>query len=64
MKRKSLRKELIIMNDNEIRTFGYCANCGDKVTDEGEEYYVNDDGEVFCSIECVLEHYGVEKIET
>lgn len=48
---------------DEIRVFGYCECCGDKVTDEGEEYYVNDDGEVFCCIECVLEHYGVTKLE-
>lgn len=50
---------------DEVRTFGYCENesCGDTVTDEGKEYYVNDDGEVFCCIECVLEHYGITKIE-
>ena len=48
---------------DEVRVFGYCENCGDKITDEGEEYYVNDDGEVFCSIECVCEHCCVTKIE-
>lgn len=48
---------------DEIRMFGYCKNCGDKVTDEGEEYYVNDDGEVFCCIECMMEYYCVTKIE-
>ena len=51
------------MFENEVRTFGYCKSCGEKVTDEGEEYYVNDDGEVFCSVECILEHYGMTKIE-
>lgn len=51
------------MFENIVRLFGYCKNCDEKVTDEGEEYYVNDDGEVFCSIECVCEHYGVVKIE-
>ena len=49
--------------DNEVRTFGYCEVCGNRVTDEYDEYYVNDDGEVFCCVGCVLEHYGVTKVE-
>lgn len=48
---------------DEIRVFGYCENCGAKITDENEEYYVNDDGNVFCSCECCLEHYGLVKVE-
>ena len=48
---------------DEIRVFGYCENCGEKVTDESKAYYINEDGEVFCSTECVFEHYGVTKVE-
>lgn len=51
------------MTMDEIRTFGYCKCCGNSITDEDEEYYVNDDGEIFCSCECCLEHYGVTKME-
>lgn len=57
------------MDEREIRVFGYCECCGNKITDEdkeydeNKEYYVNDDGEVFCSVECVCEHYGITKIE-
>ena len=64
MKRKSSTwKENKTMD--EVRVFGYCENenCGDAVTDEYGEYYVNDDGEVFCCIECACEHYGLTKIE-
>ena len=48
---------------DEERTFGYCENCGEEVTDENEAYYVNENGEVFCSESCVLEYYGVTKVE-
>ncbi len=48
---------------DEERNFGHCKNCEEQITDEFEEYYVNEDGEVFCSIECICEHYGIEKIE-
>lgn len=52
------------MDEREIRVFGRCIECEDEVTDEGNEYYVNDDGEIFCSIDCVCEHYGLTIIET
>lgn len=48
---------------DEIRVFGYCACCGNKVTDEGDAYYINADGEIFCGVECCLEHYGIVKLE-
>lgn len=48
---------------DEVRVFGYCENCGEKVTDENDEYYITDDGKVFCCIECVCEHCGVTKVE-
>jgi hypothetical protein len=41
---------------DEKRFFGYCKNCGEKITDESEEYYISDDGEVFCCVECICEH--------
>ena len=48
---------------DEVRVFGYCAECSEKITDEIKKYFCNDDGECFCDIECVLEHYGISKIE-
>ena len=48
---------------DEVRSFGYCECCSNNITDKDEEYYVSDDGQVFCNIECVLEHYGVTKVE-
>lgn len=48
---------------DDVRVFGYCKCCGEEVTDCGDEYYINDDGEVFCSVECVCESYGVTKVE-
>jgi hypothetical protein len=61
-RRKSFsRKETVVMD--EVRFFGYCENCGEKVVDNNEAYYVSYDGKVFCSVECCLEYYGVTKIE-
>ena len=48
---------------DEIRIFGYCECCGNKITDEGEEYYVDSEGRAFCSVECVLDAHGVAKVE-
>ena len=51
------------MEDNEVRIFGVCKNCGETITDEFEEYYVNEEGELFCCEECVCEAHGIEKVE-
>ena len=48
---------------DEIRVFGNCECCGEEITDESDEYYVNEDGEVFCCVECMMEHYGIVKVE-
>ena len=48
---------------DENRCFGYCEVCGEKVTDKHGEYYVNADGEIFCSVECAMDHYGIVKLE-
>ena len=48
---------------DEIRSFGYCENCGEEVNENYDEYYITDDGRVFCSIECVCEAYGLTKVE-
>ena len=48
---------------DEVRVFGYCENCGYEVTDENDEYFVNDDGEIFCCVDCICEAYGITKIE-
>jgi hypothetical protein len=48
---------------NDVRVFGHCECCNNKITDSDEGYYVNEDGKVFCSVECVCEYYGVVKME-
>jgi hypothetical protein len=48
---------------DEVRFFGYCECCGEGVTDNSNEYYVTDDGRVFCSRDCMMEYFGVTKIE-
>ena len=48
---------------DDVRIFGYCENCGNKITDQDNEYYVSDDGKVFCSCECICETYGLTKVE-
>lgn len=48
---------------DDIRVFGYCECCGNEITGKDEEYYVDSEGRVFCSIECICEQYGLTKVE-
>lgn len=47
----------------DVRKFGMCECCGNEITDEQTEYYVDSEGRVFCCAECGMEHCGIEKIE-
>lgn len=49
--------------DENVRTFGYCADCASKITDKDEAYYCTEDGLIFCDVNCVLSYYQIEKIE-
>lgn len=51
------------MDDNETRKFGHCEECENEVTDDCGEYYVSEDGKVFCSIECLMEYYHIHVVE-
>ena len=47
----------------EKRVIGYCEVCGNEITDDMEVTYVDGEGHYFDSIECVLEHFCVTKVE-
>ena len=48
---------------DEIRVFGECECCNNEITDKDEEYYIDSEGRIFCSIECICEQYGLTKVE-
>lgn len=63
MKRKNTNLKKVKAMDEDVRVFGYCEECGVKITDDMKEYYCDDEGKVFCSHECILEHFGLYKVE-
>jgi hypothetical protein len=50
------------MNE-EMRILGYCMTCGSKITDDIETYYCDDEGNLICSHECLLEEFGLHMME-
>ena len=51
------------MFDNDVRVLGYCAECGSAITTEDNEAFVDAEGNYYCCVECVLEHYAITKLE-
>lgn len=49
--------------DDEIRTLGYCTECGSKITDEMDEYFYDDEGNFFCNCDCAMEYSGIHRLE-
>ena len=41
---------------------GKCTNCKQNMYDDCESYE-DEDGNIFCSVECVLTHYGIKHNE-
>ena len=63
MKSPSLSLRMVRkMDENEVRVLGYCAECNSKITDE-HDVYVDEDGNYFDDIECVLSFYNIHKLE-
>lgn len=49
---------------DEKRSFGYCVECESEIVDDDdEECFVNEEGEVFCCLSCLLEHYRIHRLE-
>ena len=51
------------MNDTEVRIMGYCSECGNEITDDMEDIYIDDEGRYFCSSECAMVFYCIHKLE-
>ena len=51
------------MNDIEVRIIGYCAECGEDITDDIEDIYTDEDGNYFDTVECAMIHHGLHKLE-
>lgn len=51
------------MDENEVRVTGYCEECGNEITDEFEDVYIDNEGRYFCGIECLLSFHNISKIE-
>lgn len=63
MRNQNLNPRKVKIMDENVRTFGYCADCASKITDKDEAYYCTEDGLIFCDVNCVLSYYQIEKIE-
>lgn len=49
--------------DDEVRTLGYCVECDNAITTEDNEAFVDEEGNYYCCVDCVLERYGITRLE-
>ena len=52
-----------MINKEEVRLIGYCAECGEDITDDMEDISIDEDGHYFCSCECAQIYHGLHKLE-
>ena len=63
MKKKSLFLRTVKTMDEEVRVIGICTECNSTIIDDIEEYYCDEEGNLLCSHECLLEHFNVNVME-
>lgn len=63
MKRKNMNLRTVKTMNEEVRVFGECVECGSAITDDIETYYCDEEGNLFCSHECILEHFQLHLME-
>ena len=49
--------------DNEITSIARCASCGELIFEDNKDVYINNDGEYFCGMQCVLDFYEIRLSE-
>lgn len=49
--------------DEEVRVIAYCAECGEEITDDIEDVYIDEEGNYFDELECAMIYHGIQKLE-
>lgn len=49
--------------DNEVKILGYCAECDSEITTMDDVAFVDEEGNYYCCIDCILEHYAITRLE-
>lgn len=55
--------ELDEYEDDNNSPIARCTCCRELIYEDNDDVHIDSDGNYFCSLECVLEYYGVSKIE-
>ena len=62
MSDKSYDEELEYEEDDS-QAIARCEECGELIYEDNDDVYIDDDGNYFCCLQCVLDHYSIRKIE-
>lgn len=49
--------------DEDVKIIAYCEECRNAIYQD-DDVYIDDDGNYFCSVECVLGYHKITKVET
>jgi hypothetical protein len=63
MKRKIMNPRTVKIMNDESRIIGYCIECDSPITDDMDAYYCDNEGNLLCSHECILEYFCITQME-
>ena len=47
---------------DEAQAIARCEECGELIYEDNDDAYVDDDGNHFCCLQCVLDHYSIRQV--
>ena len=52
----------LIFDERYEHILARCEECGELICEDNDNVYVDDEGNYFCSLECVLNYYSIRKV--
>lgn len=63
MSDKVYDEELEECEEEDIQPIARCEECGELIYEDNDDAYIDDNGNYFCSLQCVFYWYSISKID-
>jgi formylmethanofuran dehydrogenase subunit E len=47
----------------EERPIARCEECGELIDEDNKDAYIDDEGNYFCCLQCVLDYYYIKRVD-
>jgi formylmethanofuran dehydrogenase subunit E len=52
-----------LYESEEEKSIARCEECGELIYEDNEDAYIDENGNYFCCLQCVLDYYYIKKVD-